>query len=377
MYRDTYVEINLDNLAFNLKSIKDYVGKDVCVAAVVKANAYGHGAVEIVRTAIENQVEVIAVATLTEALELRRHFDVDIFIMGYTPSEYLDQVVKEGITQCIFSYEQAVKLAELGKVYQVRPKVHIKYDTGFNRLGFRDCDESIETIKKILELDLDVEGIFSHFALAGHEENVLQVKRLNEAIEKIDYNFKYKHICDSIAAVEYPEFHMDMVRVGALIYGLSSFRTKTIPLKQVMQFKSKVYYVKDIEEGEGISYNYKWQAKRKSRIATLPLGYSDGYPRNMFEKGMVTIKGHRVPVVGVICMDQCMVDITDYPDIKEGDEVVIYGDGSDSSLSIAEAALLGQTNKNELISRITRRTPRIYIKEGKVYKELDYLLEGV
>jgi alanine racemase len=377
MLRDTYVEINLDHLEYNVKSIRQCIGAHVKMTAVVKANAYGHGAVEIAKRALEYGADIIAVATLTEALELRPHIDEEIFIMGYTPNDALYHVVNHKITQCIFSLEQAKLLDHLAKVKGMKASVHIKYDTGFNRLGFKDRPESIVEINEICKLaNLNVEGIFSHFALAGDEENRKQVDRFLKAIEQIDHEFKYKHICDSISAVEYPEFHMDMVRVGAILYGLKSFRTKDLSLKQVMQFKSKVYYVKNIDKGEGLSYNYKWKANRNSRIATIPVGYSDGYPRNMFERGIVTIKGHRVPVVGVICMDQCMLDVTDFPDINEGDDVIIYGDGHDNSLSIDEVARLGDTNKNELISRITRRTPRIYMKNGQIIKEVDYLLEG-
>lgn len=375
MLRDTYVEINLDHLAYNIKNIRAYVGS-VAIAAVVKADAYGHGAVEVVRTALENGVDVIAVATLTEALELREHFDAEIFIMGYTPNENLSYVVQHQLTQCIFSYEQAVILNDLGRKEGVYPKVHIKYDTGFNRLGFKDSKESVDEIKRLCQLPyLHVEGIFSHFALAGDDENKAQYKRFIEAVHSIQHDFKYRHICDSISAIDYPEFHLEMVRVGAILYGLKSFRKHDLPLKQVLQFKTKVYHIKKIKAGEGVSYNYKWQAKRDSVIATLPVGYSDGYPRNMFEKGMVTIGGVQAPVVGVICMDQCMVDVTDM-DVKVGDEVIIYGDGNNQSLSIEMASKIGGTNKNELISRIARRTPRVYIKDGKILKVLDYLLEG-
>lgn len=378
MLRDTYVEINLDNMAHNLRKIREFVGSDIAITAVVKANGYGHGAVEIAKTIIENGGDYLAVATLTEALELRNVYpEYKIFIMGYTPNKYLEYVVDNNIIQCIFSLEQAKILNDLSKSKNKNTVVHIKYDTGFNRLGYSDCQESIDEIIEIFKFDnLVVEGIFSHFALAGDKENKKQYKDFMKAVSKIEgagNKFKYKHICDSISAIDYPEFNLNMIRPGAIIYGLKSFRKNDIDIKQVLTFKTKIYYVKEIKKGEGVGYNYKWKADRDSLIATIPVGYSDGYPRNMTGVGTVTIKGNRVPIVGVICMDQCMVDVTDIPFVEEGDDVVIYGDGSNNSLDIEGISKLGNTNKNEIITRITRRTPRVYIKNNEIYKVINYL----
>ncbi|MCT4605312.1 MAG: alanine racemase [Marinisporobacter sp.] len=381
MLRDTYVEINLDHMAYNIRKIRQFVGENVAIAAVVKANGYGHGAVEIAKTIMENGGDCLAVATLTEALELRNVYpEYKIFIMGYTPDEYLEYVIDNNITQCIFSIEQARILNDLSKLKDKKAVVHIKYDTGFNRLGYRDCQESIDEIIEIFKLEnIIVEGIFSHFALAGDEANKKQFNDFMNAIDKIEKSgnkLKYKHICDSISAIDYPEFNLNMIRPGAILYGLKSFRKNDIDLKQVLTFKSKIYYIKKIKKGEGVSYNYKWKAHRNSIIGTIPFGYADGYPRNMAGVGMVTINGHRAPIIGVICMDQCMVDVTDIPFVKEGDHVVIYGDGSNNTLDIQEVSKLGDTNKNEIISRITRRTPRVYIKNNKIDKILNYLCEG-
>ena len=382
LLRDTYVEINLDRMKENMNLIRDYIGKDVAIAAVVKGNGYGHGALDIAETIMENGGDYLAVATLTEALELRKRFkEYGIFIMGYTPDEYLHHSVDNDFIQCIFSKRQAEILAELGSERNKRPIVHIKYDTGFNRLGYRDCQESIDEIIEITKMEnLDVQGVFSHFALAGDPANRKQFNDFMNAVEKIEetgFKFRYKHICDSISAIDYPEFNLDMIRPGAIIYGLKSFRKNDIDIKQVLTFKTKVYHVKEIKKGEGVSYNFKWKAERDSVIATLPVGYSDGYPRNMTEEGMVTLRGERAPIVGVACMDQCMIDVTDIPGIQVGDEVVLYGDGSNNTLSIEEASKLGKTNKNELIARIARRTPRVYIKDDKIYKILNYLTEEI
>jgi alanine racemase len=379
LLRDTYVEINLDNIAYNMRKIKETVGNDVAIAAVVKANGYGHGAVDIARTIMENGGDYLAVATLTEALELRKyHPQYKIFIMGYTPDEYLEHVVKNNITQTIFSLRQAIILNEWGIKYNRKPAVQIKYDTGFNRIGYRDSQESIDEIDKMFDLkNISVEGIFSHFALAGAEEDEIQYNSLMNAVKKLEEkgrHFKYKHICDSIAGIDYPQYRLNMIRPGAIIYGLKSYHDDSVVLKQAMSFKSKIYHIKTLDKGEGVSYDYLWRAPDKCTVATLPFGYADGYPRNMRDKGFVTINGKKAPIIGVICMDQCMADISHIPEARVGDEVIIYGDGENNTLNIHEASKLAETNKNELVCRITIRTPRVYIKDNKVCKVLNYLL---
>lgn len=379
LIRDTYVEINLDNIAYNVRKIKEIVGEGVAIAAVVKANAYGHGAVDIAPTIMENGGDYLAVATLSEALELRKNYiDYGIFIMGYTPDEYLEYVVQNNITQTIFSLRQAKLINDLGKKYNKIPKVQIKYDTGFNRLGFKDSQESIDEINNIFQLDnIEVEGIFSHFALAGRTEDDIQYEKLMSAVKQLESKgrkFKYKHICDSISGIDYPEYRLNMIRPGAIIYGLKSYHDESLVLKQAMTFKTKIYHIKTLEKGEGVSYDYLWKADEKRIVGTLPFGYADGYPRNMRDKGFVTIHGKKAPILGVICMDQCMVDLTDIPEAKVGDEAIIYGDGTNNTIDIQEMSKLAGTNKNELVCRITMRTPRVYIKDGKVYKILNYLL---
>lgn len=376
--RDTLIEVNLDNIIFNMKSIRELVGDNVAIAAVVKANGYGHGAIGIAETLMENGTEYLAVAALNEAMDLRKHFkDYKILIMGYTPDEYLEYVVKYNITQTIFSYEQGINLNKLGEELGKKPVVHIKYDTGFNRLGYRHCKESIDEIEKISKLsNLELEGIFSHLALASKEENHNQYSKFIEAIEELEkrgVRFKYKHIEESITAVDYPEYHMNMIRPGAIIYGIKGFHIGTLDLKQALKFKTKLYHIKKISKGEGVSYDYLWKAEKDTFIGTIPLGYGDGYPRNLRDKGYVTIHGKKAPIIGVICMDQCMVDLSNITEAKVGDEVIIYGDGNNNTMDINEASLLAGTNKNDIISRITLRTPRVYTKEGKIVNCINYI----
>ena len=381
MLRDTYITVDLDRLAENIRKIRSRIGDKVAMAAVVKADAYGHGSVECAPTIMENGADYLAVATLTEALELRRAYpDYPIFIMGYTSDENLPVVVRHDITQCIFTEEQALCLNRLGEEMGKRPKVHIKYDTGFHRIGFADTPESIEAIKRIVKLPcLDCEGIFSHFALTDDQENHRQYEAFMAAVHAVEedgFHFRYRHICDSISAIDYPEFRLDMVRPGAILYGMKSFRTHDIDIHQVISFRTRISHLQHLKAGEGLSYNYKYRVSRDSVVATIQAGYADGYPRNMSGAGEVTVRGKRVPVIGVLCMDQCMIDVTDVPDVQVGDEVILYGDEADNAVTFQEASKMGATNKNELLCRFTRRTPKLYLKGGKVVKVRNELAEG-
>ncbi len=378
LLRDTYLEVNLDNIAYNVRKLKTIVGEDVAIAVVVKANAYGHGAVDIAPTIIENGADYLAVATLTEGLELRKYYNnYNIFIMGYTPDEYLEHVVKNNITQTIFSLRQAELLNELSKKYNTISKVQIKYDTGLNRIGYQDRQESIDEIVKISNLkNIDVEGIFSHFALTNKEEDDKQYNKFIHAINKLEskgITFRYKHICDSISAIDYPQYRLTMIRPGAIIYGMKSYEDNSVVMKTALAFKTKIYQIKELQVGEGVSYGYRWKATKKTQVATLPMGYADGYPR--IRGSYVTIHGKKAQIIGVINMDQCMVDLTNVPEAKVGDEVILYGDGNDNTMSIQDMADLLNTNKNEILCRFSRRTPRVYTKDGKVVKILNYLLQ--
>jgi alanine racemase len=378
--RDTVLEIDLDCIEYNMKNIKDMVGEDVAVAAVVKANGYGHGARGISEVLIENGVEYLAVATLNEAMEIKRELPMaKVFIMGHTPDHLLQHVVENDLTQCIFTLEQGEILADLGKETGKKPVVHIKYDTGFNRLGFVHGKGSLEEIKKICSLEnINVEGIFSHLALTGPEENMIQHEKLTWAISELareGIGFKFRHIEDSIAAVDYPQYRLNMIRPGAIIYGIKGCRLNELSLRQALRFKSRLSHVKQVKIGEGVSYDFLWKAEKDSVIGTVPFGYGDGYPRNLRDGGYVVIEGKKAPIVGVICMDQCMVDITHIREAKPGSECIIYSDGSDGAMTISEAASLSGTNKNDIVTGISLRVPRIYTRSGDVKRVIDYTQE--
>lgn len=367
LLRDTRVEVDLSKIAYNMQQIRGMSGPDVAVMPVIKANGYGHGAAAIAPTLLEEGAVYLAVATLTEALELKdKDTSWPVFILGHTPDRLLHHIVEREITQTIFSLEQAQILSRLASETGKTAKVHIKVDTGFHRLGKVPSQEFADEVCEIFKLPcLEIEGIFSHLALTGDDENEEQFRLFNDFVSLLECrgcSFKYKHLADSIACVDFPEYRLNMIRPGALIYGMVGYHKGHLPVKQAMTFKTAISQLHFISKGEGVSYDYLWKAEKDSIIATLPFGYADGYPRNLRDKGYVIIEGVKVPIIGVICMDQCMADVTEVPGVKEGMEAIIYGDGLDGSMTIAEASALAGTNKNDIIARITARPPRVYIK---------------
>lgn len=366
--RDTKVIVDLKKLGQNVKNVKETIGSNVSLMVVVKANGYGHGAVEIADTIMENGGDYLSVATLSEAMELRlAGKEYPILIMGHTPDKYLKIAVENNIALTVFSASQAEKLSLLAAETGKTPKLHIKIDTGFHRLGLvaEDFENTVAEAAKICSYDnINVEGIFSHLALASEEDNLKQYQLLVKVIDALKekgISFKYEHIADSIALVDYPQYRMNMVRAGAIVYGMVGYHFGHVDVEQIITMKTAVSQLHYLKAGEGVSYDYLWKAERDSIIATLPFGYADGYPRNMRDKGYVTIKGIKCPLVGVLCMDQVMADVTDVPGISEGDEAIIYGTG-ENEMTIQESSVLGSTNKNEIISRLMSRPQRVYIK---------------
>ena len=371
IYRETVIEVNLDRIADNMKQIRAMVGKDVKIAAVVKANGYGHGAVGIAPAIMDNGGDLLCVAALSEAIELKEAYpQYPVLIMGLTQEEYFPYVLDYNILQTIDTLEQAKALSRLAEKRGVTAGIHIKYDTGFHRLGFPDTQKSLDEIEEISRLPgVRIEGMFSHLVLLDDESNQKQYEDFCKAIQALKargVEIPCCHLADSIASVDYPEYRMDMIRAGAIIYGLKGFHKGQLDIKQALTFKTKINHITEIQAGEGVSYDFMWRASKDTRIGTLPFGYADGYPRNLRGKAMVTIHGKQVPVVGVLCMDQCMVDLGDVPEAEVGDEVIIYGDGTGNTLDIQAVSLLAETNKNDIVSRLTGRPARIYTKGGRI-----------
>jgi len=378
---DTAAYIYLDHIEHNLNEIRKRLNGSTEIMAVLKADAYGHGSAEVAKLLTRNNIRHFAVANLMEALELRRSLDTaSILVFGRIGGNNMKTAIDKNISMTIFDEQYADELLDIVERSNSSATIHVKIETGLNRLGFRPNRHTIEIIKKLKNCPaITIEGIYSHFALLDEENDRIQYKMFVDFVgmlEKENISIPLKHMGDSIATVDYPWSHMDMVRLGSVLYGLKSYREsfRNIDLKHALKLVSTVSQVKTIYKGEAVGYDRAYTAERDSRIATIALGYADGYPRCLSSKGYVSIKGVRAPVVGKICMDQCMIDVTAVEDVQAGDQVVVYYDGSDGTVSINDVAAWAETNKNEIITRLHKRVPRIYMYRGGVMSIRDFVL---
>jgi len=377
----TRVEIDLDRLRGNITKLREYVGKKIKLAAVIKADAYGHGAGTIAAELCSCGVEYLAVARLEEALELRQNnIASPILVMGYTDAGFFEEAVQNNATLTLFSLEQAKALSSTASRMGKTARVHIKLDTGFNRLGKKPTDAFVKEIASMNQLPgIILEGIFSHLRLVNETSDRDQFHQLSSFVEKLEnrgVHFQLAHISDSIGAIAYPEFSLDMIRPGAIIYGyVPRYQLGRIDVEPIMSFKTKVTRVETLGEGEGVGYSDSFNARGKTVVATLAAGYADGYPRHLSNLGWVAIREKKAKVLGIICMDQMMVDVAGIPDVRVGDDAILFGPGRNHP-SVEELSRLAKTNKNSIISGISRRIPRIYLKKARITKVKNYLFEG-
>lgn len=383
--RPLWAEISLDNLIHNLREIKKLLKPGTEYISVVKADGYGHGALEVAKACMEEGIRHFAVAMLDEALELRKDgIDGSILILGYTPITEVDKIVSNDISQVCFGYDLAQRMsltaARLGKI----AKIHIAVDTGMGRIGLSPDAESADLCLRISKLPcLEIEGVFTHFSSADEADKgytYMQSQRFSDFLGMLaarGVKFKYAHAGNSAAIIDLPEVQMNAVRPGIIQYGLypsEDVLKSRIDLRPVMSIKAKVIHVKDVESGTPISYGRKFITQRKSRIATLPVGYADGYTRMLNGKAKVIVNGAIAPVVGSICMDQCMIDVTDCGTVRPGDEVILMG--SDGGLNISAdtiASWIGTINY-EVVCMFSKRVPRVYLKDGNVVEVRNYLI---
>ena len=364
--RPVWAEVNLQALRHNYREIKKQLAAGVKLCAVVKANAYGHGAVAAARVALEEGAEYLAVATLSEGIELRQAgFTTPILVLGLVMPEDAKDVVDYDLTQVVCELSLAKALSEEAQRQQKKARIHLKVDTGMGRIGVRP-EEIGELAAKIAELPgLVIEGMFSHFATADSKDKTYtkqQLAAFKDAIAAVEgrgIKLSLKHIAESAAILEIPEAHFDMVRAGVIQYGLwpSEEVTHPIDLQPVMSLKAKVVWIKTLHKGESIGYGRQFIAGRECRIATLPIGYADGYIRAYGKEGFVEIHGQKAPIAGRVCMDQVMVDVTDIPNVEIGDEVTLFGS---DSLTIDEVARWGDTINYEIPCLLSARVPRVY-----------------
>lgn len=383
MIRPVWAEIDLDAIKYNIDSIKRRVDTKELIA-VVKADAYGHGALDVSKTLVENGATKLAVAVITEAMELRHgNINTPIMILGYTPLEFAADLINYDIEQTIFDLEYATKLSEIALNLGKKAKVHVALDTGMGRIGFLINDNSLNEILKISSLKgLEVVGIFTHFATADESDKNYsnkQYKKFTDFNEKLiskGVNILLKHVSNSGAIIDMPNTYLDGVRAGIVLYGYypsEDVLKQNLDLKKAISIKTQVAHVKILDKNEYVSYGRKFKTERKSIIATLPIGYADGYSRALTGKAKVIINGKFAPVVGTICMDQCMIDVTDIGDVHVGDEVIVLGRDKDLKFDADDMAKAMGTINYEVLCMIKQRIPRVYIEDGKVKSIRNYI----
>lgn len=375
-----WAEINLNNIGDNLNEIKNRLKEKIKVCCVVKANAYGCGAVEVSKYLEDKNVDFFAVARVEEGLELRNNnISLPILCLGYTDISMIEYAIEKEISITVYNLEYAKKVDEIGKQLNKMAKIHIKIDTGMSRLGFL-AEESIEAIEEINKLkNIYIEGIFTHFAKADEEDKtttLIQLNKYKKVIEKLNdlhIDIPIKHVANSAATIELNEDLFNMVRVGIILYGYypSDEVNKEIKLKPCLKLKSTVTNVKVLDENVGISYGHVYKTNEKCKIVTISIGYADGFNR-IQHNPKVFIKGEILEVVGRVCMDQCMVKAPLSMDIEIGDEVIIM-DNDIKDISVEENAKRNDTINYEVLCMINRRVTRVYKDNNKTYS-INYLL---
>lgn len=379
-----YAEIDLQAIDHNVRQLRKILSPDTLLLAAVKGNAYGHGAIEISRRLLENGVNYLGVARIEEGIQLRqKSINAPVLIFGYVKPDDAEDLIRYDLTMTISSLKNGQALSARAKSVGQLIKAHIKIDTGMGRLGIstngRCCDgnrqnaQVIKEIKSISELEnIKIEGIYTHFASADNADNTFSKHQfalfsdlLNDLAEA-HMNFPLCHASNSAAIISLSEFRLNMVRSGIAVYGLTPSETMDLSdtdLKPVMSIKAKIIHLKEVPAGFRVSYGSTYVTSKPTTIATVPIGYADGFSRLLSSKGSMLVGGRRVPIVGRVCMDLTMLDIGQLPDVKIEDEVVILGKQGDEEISADEIAALANTINYEVVSSITARVPRL-IKGG-------------
>ncbi len=370
--RPAWVEINREKAIHNLLEVRRAVGPDRKICAVVKADSYGMGAIEMSKMYIENGVDMFAVAVISEAMDLREEIkDKDILVLGYTTEEYFEDAINNNVTLTIYNYEHAAKLNALSKKINRVANIHIKVETGMNRLGFLPTEENADLVELISTMDnVKIQGAYTHFARADEKDKTaanMQAQRyfsFIDMLEKRNVRIPIKHVANSAAIIDLPQYYLDMVRPGIILSGFypsNEVNKKEYIFKPCVTLKAKLANVKEIEAGEGIGYGHLYKTTGKTVVGTIPLGYADGFSRLFSNNGYVVIKGTKCPILGKVCMDQFMVDLTDVNNPQIDDEVIIYGDGTDGAMTAEDAANIRKTISYEVLTNLGKRLPRKYV----------------
>jgi alanine racemase len=370
-YYRVQANVDLAAIRHNITVVKNKLHKDTKLMLIIKADAYGHGAVSIAKTVGEHLVDAYGVAIIEEAMELREAgIKIPILVLGYTSKEQYDMVVANDVSQTVFQYEMAEALSIEARKQKKMSRIHIKLDTGMNRIGFSDTVESLNQIKRIYQLpNIQIVGLFSHFSQADETDKTNTFKQLkryiefNKLLEKKDIRIPIKHIANSAGIIEFPDAELNMVRCGIVTYGIYPsewVNHESIKLIPAMELKTHVIYVKELEAGVGVGYGAAYVTKGKKKVATIPVGYADGYSRNLSNCGKVIIHGQYAPIIGKICMDQFMVDVTNIDYVKQGDIVTLLGKDGDALITAEQLAEWSHSFPYELVCTVGKRIPRLY-----------------
>lgn len=382
MYFRTQAAIDLDSLEYNINSVRKKLPSDVKLLAVIKADAYGHGAVEFAEF-LKEKCDFFGIACIEEAIELKKaDIKTPILVLGHISTQNYDDIVKYDIRIPIFSLEDAQKLSQEAVRQRKTIPYHFCVDTGMNRIGFKPTNKCADICKEIYNLpNITCEGIFSHFATADEKDlskAIEQCSRFESFIKMLEnrnITIPIKHINNSAGIMNFNK-HFDMCRMGIITYGLypSEDVDKTLlDIKPVMSWLTHISYIKTLEADEEISYGGTYKTTKTQKIATIPVGYADGYPRCLSNIGKVIINGKLAPIVGRVCMDQFMVDVTDIDDIDVETTVTLVGTQGDSTITMEEFANAAHSFNYEQICRIARRVPRVYYSKGKIVKATNYM----
>lgn len=378
-----WVEIDLNAIAHNCRQIKDLIGDQVKFMAVVKANAYGHGDVPVAKTVLKHGADKLAVARINEAIALRQAgIDDPILILSYTPPERIKELFDFDLIQSIHNIHMAEQFSFKAKKWGKTLKTHLKIDTGMGRLGLNtvsskksnDLDINPEAVSEALFISklpfLNHQGVYTHFAQADNDNKTYTQKQLKRFLSFLDQinnqglDFPLKHSANSAAVIDLPESHLDMVRPGLMIYGLYPSRknhANKVDLKPAMTLKTRIAQIKEVSSGFKISYGSTYQTENKTKIATLPIGYADGYTRILSSRGVMLIRGQKVPVVGRVCMDLIMLDLGHLDNVVPEEEVVVFGSQNGQTIQVEEIAEACSTINYEVVSTISNRVPRYFL----------------
>lgn len=371
-YRPAWLEISPANLQYNCETVKKIVGEKVKVCAVVKANGYGHGAIEVSKACLAAGADFLAVAMLSEAMELREAgFTCPILILGWTPEEGYEQAIANEIRLALFDAEEAQRLSAKALSMNKKALVHLKLDTGMSRIGFQADEAGLNTAETIMQqAGIIVEGIFSHFSKADEADKTFALnqlatfKRFQEQLQqRTGVRIPIQHMAASSGIIDLPEGHLDMVRPGIMLYGFqpSTEMHNIADIKPALVWKARLGRVETLLAGRLIGYNGTFELKEDTLVGTVPVGYADGYNRLLSNYGYVICQGKKLPIIGRVCMDQFMIDASELPHLKAGDEVTLLGEEQGVSITVDEMAAMLKTIQHEVVCGIAPRVPKFYV----------------